>query len=122
MRTKKFKFKQFYCQTYGNGFWSDVEKKVKVTKIAPDTVWPGYITFKAFFNKSDWNTNKHGLIYTDSNWIRDFRKNLIKLGISPKIANSIDYTEQGMQGDNYVSVETDNNKFAKEMGWEFEEE
>jgi hypothetical protein len=120
---KKIKFKPFYCTTSGDGYWSEVEnRKVKVTDIYPEVVWDKYITFRADFDTKNWKVNRDGLIYTDSRWLREFRQNLIKLGLPKNIANSIDYTEQGMQGNSDVSLETSNNKFVEFMGWEFEKE
>ena len=120
MKNKIIKFKPFYCSTNGSSLWSSDKKKVKVYKLYPSTVWDGYVTFEASFLKKDWNVNKLGLIYTDKLWIKEFRNNLVKLGVPRGIANTIDYTEQGMQGDNYVSLETNNNNFAKLMCWKIE--
>ena len=117
MKTKKIEFKPFSCQTGGNGLWSSKEKKVNIIKIAPVSVTKDFVSFDAYFDKKNWNPDKDGLIYTDERWIREFREELVKLGVTKKVAKSIDYTEQGMQGDDYVSLETDNIKFAEYMGW-----
>jgi hypothetical protein len=117
------KFKPFTCTTSGDGWWSSQEdKNVKVIAIKPQIIWDRHITFKAYFRKKDWNWRKHGLIYTDSRWLREFRRNLIQLGVPSRIAKSIDYTEQGMQGNNYVSLETNRSELARFMGWELENE
>lgn len=114
MKTYTIKVKKpFVCEAYGNGFWSYENKKTTVKKI---TFEVGYFTgdsvtlyAKVFFTQKEWNIEKDGLIYTDTNWIKDFNKNFVKL---PEVKNlvkmkDIDYTEQGMQGDNYVSLSFD---------------
>ncbi len=117
---KKVKFKPFTCTTSGDGYWSDVEnRKVRVIKITPETIWDKYIIFRAYFNTKEWRWKRDGLIYTDSRWLREFQNAFIKLGLPKALAKSIDYTEQGMQGNNYVSLETNNNRFAEYMGWAF---
>ena len=58
---KQIKFKPFIATTGGKGYWSDVEnRRVKITKIMPDTVWSGYITFSAYIN--NWNNREDGLV------------------------------------------------------------
>ena len=70
---------------------------------------------RAFFPIKQWNTRKHGLIYTDRGWLKDFRNKLVELhGFSRKAANAVSYSEQGMQGDNYVSLDA-GNEFIKEF-------
>jgi hypothetical protein len=46
------------------------------------------------------------LIYTDPAWINSFRKALVEqLGIPREVAESIGYSEQGLQGDTYVNLD-----------------
>ena len=68
-----------------------------------------YVTFRVYFTKKDWNIHQHGFIYTDKSFIRDLRKQMNALPIFRDIFTTrgdaaVDYTEQGMQGENYVSV------------------
>jgi len=61
----------------------------------------------------DWNTDRDGLIYTDPLFLREFRKYLKDiLGFSHAAAYDVNYTEQGMQGRSYVSLEG-GKKFVK---------
>jgi hypothetical protein len=69
---------------------------------------------RVYFNLKDWDTYKHGLIYTDPNWIKEFRKALEEKGFSKKAARDICYSEQGMQGDDYVSLDAGTD-FVKEF-------
>lgn len=96
----------FVCKTDGNGLWSREKKEVNIKAI--------YINYRdeqedfgelvAVFDARKWQLSKHGLIYTDKLWIREFRKNLKALGFSDKAVKDVDYSEQGMQSDNYVSM------------------
>lgn len=123
-----FSFYNFNVQlnSAGNGLWSSEERKVNHTK-AKLRVYCYDIDsskfkinknnsneLKIFFTKKDWDVEKFGLIYTDKRWIRELREYLKSLGFSKKASNSVDYTEQGMQGDNYVSLDV-GNVFVKEF-------
>ncbi len=98
--------------TCGNGFWSDEMRKVQVTKAVikyyiEDNVIQNGLELKVFFSKKSWDPDKHGLIYTDKLFIKELKVWLKSLGLS----GYVDYTEQGMQGDNYVSLEVDKRFF-----------
>jgi hypothetical protein len=94
----------FICRTDGKGLWSSTATKVQVTELELYTIYydgdPIY-ELKAYFNKVNWDTNKLGLIYTDATWMRDFKQNLKQLGLGTDVT----YSEQGMQGDDYVSLD-----------------
>jgi len=64
-----------------------------------------YVGIHAFIPKRMWDTSKYGLIYTDDRWEREFRAGL-KLSFPVlKAIQSVGYTEQGQQGDDYVSLD-----------------
>jgi hypothetical protein len=57
-----------------------------------------------YFN--NWDTDKLGLIYTDKQFMREFKEVLAtKLGFTDAQLNKLCYSEQGMQGNNYVSMD-----------------
>lgn len=60
---------------------------------------------RAYFDPTAWNTKKYGLIYTDPLWIREFMQQLKKLGFSEAARAEVCYSEKGMQGDDYVSMD-----------------
>lgn len=100
----------FICKTDGNGLWSREKREVPIKKLGilyfhmdSDVGYHGELA--AYFDARKWNLSKHGLIYTDKTWIKEFRKQLRLLGFSEKAVKSVDYSEQGMQGDNYVSMD-----------------
>ena len=68
---------------------------------------------RAYFDNSGftlgtWNVPGHGLIYTDRQWLKEFKAGLRDLGLSIKAVQNVGYSEHGMQGDDYVSRWTDN--------------
>lgn len=96
-------------QTSGNGCWSSEMKKVKMRNAQARFVFgwdeSPFGELKVYFYRSSWKTEKHGLIYTDGLWIKEFQKFLAKKGFSKKACKDVNYSEQGMQGDNYVSLD-----------------
>ena len=90
--------------TAGDGCWSDVAKAVEITALQL-----GYVNDEldfgelcVYFNTKTWDVNKDGLIYTDSLFLEDLCLMLDNLGFD---ASDVSYSEQGMQGDNYVSLD-----------------
>jgi len=61
----------------------------------------------AFIPKRTWDTSKYGLIYTDNRWEREFRAGMKQAFPVLKAVQGVSYTEQGQQGDNYVSLTGD---------------
>ena len=116
------------ARTAGNGLWSNEDRKIVHSKAylsffdreEVNNFKRGNFTnipfadFRVFFPKRYWDVNKHGLIYTDRQWIKDLRQGLSTLGFSPKAVKDVDYSEQGMQGDSYVSLHA-GKKFLKEL-------
>lgn len=97
--------------TDGRGLWSDVSKTVTMLSLRLVT-WGDsrYGELRAYFHRSSWCIGRFhggdGLIYTDERWLREFKRALrSQFGFSEKAVRSIDYSEQGMQGDNYVSLD-----------------
>ena len=90
--------------TAGDGYWSDVAKPVEVTAISL-----GYINEEedfgelcVSFNTNTWNVDEDGLIYTDRQFLQELRDKLNELGFA---GDDVEYSEQGMQGDDYVSLD-----------------
>jgi hypothetical protein len=106
----------WHIHTNGKGLWSKQAKLVRVID-----VWVSYVndegTFGelcAEFDTKDWNPDVDGLIYTDDQWIGEFRALMKTLGFSPMAVEDISYSEQGMQGDSYVSMDI-GKKFIEEL-------
>ena len=97
----------FTLNTNGTGYWSTTAKAVDVEALDLQ-----YITNdKDFgelcihFNTNDWDTATDGLIYTDKLFMRELRAYLQTVGFTQAEADDVNYSEQGMQSDNYVSCD-----------------
>lgn len=93
--------------TDGNGLWSNEKRPVRITDIQLEigTDWGDGELFgelRVYFDTDTWDTRKHGLIYTDRAFERELRALLDKHGLPGK---DVCYSEQGMQGDDYVSLD-----------------
>jgi hypothetical protein len=101
---------QTQFETAGDGYWSDVAKTVTTTGIAVPYVndEEDFGELRVYFTK-DWDVRKDGLIYTDSLFLVMLREKLAECGFD---ATDVEYSEQGMQGDNYVSLDVEE-KFLK---------
>ncbi len=55
-----------------------------------------------YFDTKTWDVNADGLIYTDRQFQNDLRAFLNTHGLP---GADVDYSEQGMQGDDYVSLD-----------------
>ena len=90
--------------TAGDGLWSDVAKSVEITSIEM-----GYVAdekdfgeLRVYFNTGTWDIKQDGLIYTDGNFLFELQAFLDLHGIA---GSDVDYSEQGMQGEDYVSLD-----------------
>ena len=90
--------------TNGHGLWSDCATAVRTTSISLAYVDDdeSFGELRVYFNPEDWDCDKQGLIYTDPLFIRELCAALEQGGLS---SIGIDYSEQGMQGDDYVSLD-----------------
>ena len=101
------------ASTNGRGLWSSEKKIVNIHKMRfkpyiylRDDCDEASLYVDAFFYAKNWNTRKDGLIYTDNRWMREFRNGFYAMFPELKEVDArIDYTEQGMQGGNYVSMQ-----------------
>lgn len=66
---------------------------------------PDFGELRASFDPYEWTTGIDGLIYTDRGWLRSFRLGLRRLGFSWEACMDVEYSEQGMQGGNFVSMD-----------------
>lgn len=100
-------------QTDGKGYWSGTQARVPIikailTSFGYDThnwVDAEFAELRAVFDTKDWNTRDCGFIYTDKTWLRTWRRRLQEMGFSRKATDDVSYSEQGMQGRNFVSMD-----------------
>ena len=90
--------------TAGDGYWSNTAKAVEITglQLAYINDELDFGELRVRFNKATWDVNKDGLIYTDSLFEEELCELLTDLGYD---ASDVSYSEQGMQGDTYVSLD-----------------
>ena len=92
--------------TNGNGYWSNKRKAVEITALQLSYINDelDFGELCVYFNTATWDVDKDGLIYTDSLFLEELCELLTSLGFD---ASDVDYSEQGMQGDNYVSLDVE---------------
>ena len=95
--------------TAGDGYWSRTAKSVEIVDMQL-----GYVAddkdfgeLCVYFNTADWDVNKEGLIYTDKEFLHELNAFLVEQGLS-----TVTYSEQGMQGDDYVSLDVEDEFLA----------
>ena len=97
---------KFGCvlKTSGDGYWSNVAKDVRLLGIELSYIndEEDFGELRVYFDTNTWNVNEDGLIYTDRLFLDLLGGELLGAGL-----NSIDvsYSEQGMQGNSYVSLD-----------------
>lgn len=94
--------------TDGSGLWSGKKSPVEIVDITigyldDDQSWG---EMRVYFNDT-WDVDKHGLIYTDDLFEYELRKLLQTVGFTKEEAKDVFYSEQGMQGVDYVSLDMD---------------
>ena len=88
--------------TNGKGLWSTVAKAVRIVDVQLSYVSDerDYGDLHVYFDESTWDCNKDGLIYTDKQFKRELNEFLVSQGLC-----AVSYSEQGMQGDDFVSCD-----------------
>jgi hypothetical protein len=90
--------------TNGKGYWSSTAKAVEVTglQLAYTNDELSFGELRVRFTAATWDTAKHGLIYTDKLFMTELKALLTTMGFD---SSDVSYSEQGMQGDTYVSCD-----------------
>ena len=98
--------------TNGKGYWSNTATAVDITKLDLQYIneEKDFGELCVYFAVDDfpsycWDVNTMGLIYTDKLFLQELRVYLQTLGFTAAEAADVEYSEQGMQGDNYVSCD-----------------
>ena len=94
----------YILNTSGIGYWSNEARAVNTTHIqlAYENDDSDFGELRVYFDTNTWDVDLHGLIYTDKGFIKDLRKALAEHDLA---GFDVEYSEQGMQGDNYVSLD-----------------
>jgi len=90
--------------TDGSGLWSNVARDVKIVgyNLAYVNDERDFGELRVYFDTKTWDVNAYGLIYTDNRFARQIGYLFDRLSMD---GADISYSEQGMQGDNYVSFD-----------------
>ena len=93
--------------TNGLGYWSNKRKAVDVTKLDLQYCNPekDFGELCVYFTQASWDTAVDGLIYTDKLFRTELRAYLLSLGFTEAEVNDVNYSEQGMQTEEYVSCD-----------------
>ena len=90
--------KSIKFMTSGLGMWSTVKKKVSILSIEEFGK-----ELRVYFNPEEWSYKKDGMIYTDPLFL-EMLKTYLKIN-GRSYHKNVDYSEHGMQGDDYVSFD-----------------
>ena len=90
--------------TNGKGYWSCKQAAVEITRLqlAYTNDELDFGELRVYFNTKTWDTETDGLIYTDKQFMRELKELLTAKGFD---GSDVSYSEQGMQGDTYVSCD-----------------
>ena len=93
--------------TNGKGYWSNKTKAVDITKLDLQYCNPDkdFGELCVYFSPASWNTAVDGLVYTDKQFMAELRVYLQEIGFTEAEANDVNYSEQGMQTEEYVSCD-----------------
>lgn len=85
-------------KTDGHGCWSKVSQDVSIIEIEKYQK-----ELRVYFDPTEWDVGEKGLIYTDQLFLAMLKDYLKADGKS--YWNMVGYSEQGMQGEDYVSLD-----------------
>lgn len=105
------------------GLWSDVAKAIRIVDMKIGYIdddfaagkYPEFGELRVYFDTKTWDVNEDGLIYTDRLFLKELQEFLDQHGLQ---GGDVSYSEQGMQGDDYVSCDV-GGKFLKAWGEKF---
>ena len=93
--------------TGGDGLWTNKQQDVDVTQLRLQYCNPerDFGELCVHFTPASWNTATDGLIYTDTQFLYELRVYLRTIGFTEAEALDVNYSEQGMQDEEYVSCD-----------------
>ena len=106
--------------TNGKGLWSTRKQAVEIVdmQLGRATLWEDdsekdmFGELRVAFNPDTWDTSSGHLIYTDRGWLKELREFLDAHGLPGR---DVSYSEQGMQGTDYVSLDAGHKFYAAWM-------
>ena len=90
--------------TDGSGLWSNAKQAVRILDFELSYInkEESYGELRVLFDERDWAVGSLGLIYTDRLFLQELSEYLNSIGLA---GDDVDYSEQGMQGENFVSCD-----------------
>lgn len=109
-----------WFRTDGTGYWSTKQTTVHITGLELNVYEEDgeFIAaeLRLFFDPATWDTATDGLIHTDPEFLKEVLQHFEEQGIPCK--GWLGYSEMGMQGDDYVSMDA-SESFANDFqAWE----
>jgi hypothetical protein len=110
----------FTCNTDGKGHWSNHALTVRCLELdlevfEDDDGLKDFGELRIRLDLATWDPMQHGLIYTDKLFLKELRVELERLGFSKEAIAEVEYSEQGMQGEDYVSLDVYGESFISEF-------
>ncbi|MCA1800300.1 MAG: hypothetical protein LC650_03315 [Actinobacteria bacterium] len=96
-----------FAFTDGSGLWSNQQKRVRLSHMEVPYIneEQDFGELCVYFDTDTWDVEQDGLIYTDDFFLTGLQNRLFSQGFSRAAVDDIDYSEQGMQGETYVSLD-----------------
>ena len=90
--------------TNGGGLWSSTSTSVYCTdaSIAYCNEESDWGELRVYYDTLTWDIDTLGLVYTDPGFLKNIKRLFTAAGID---VEDLSYSEQGMQGDDYVSFD-----------------
>lgn len=98
----------FVTRTSGDGYWSIQIKTVRINRVELAYVNEEgtFGELRAYFDPAEWDIDNDGLIYSDMGWKHSFLTCMENhFAFSADAILDLSYSEQGMQGENFVSMD-----------------
>jgi hypothetical protein len=104
LNTKELDMQTVTFNTNGTGWWSNAKKAVRIVdmQLGYESDEGDFGELRVHFDTETWNVYADGLIYTDKLFLKELRAFLTAHGLA---GADVDYSEQGMQGVDYVSCD-----------------
>lgn len=97
----------FTCTTTNGLYHATKGKKIRIVGISVDydENEPNEALVNVYFDKKTWDVEKDGYVYSDMGFLKELKASLIGQGLPKDATEKLTYTEAGMQGDNWISLE-----------------
>lgn len=106
-----FRLDKVKCQVNGHGLWYYGQPRKYDCVVHVHFDEENAHALRIYVVPKGYKPDKVGLIYTDEGFLKDIKEFFKALGMPAW--SEVDYSEQGMQGDNYIDMEVYSKKAVK---------